>query len=281
MPGFATNSTVSLHGLCSDGWITGWGRVLFALSLAGMAFRPAWAGPPTVESRLSLSGTVTGPDGLPTPGARVFYAEREGDSIWGKVAAEAVVDPKGRFQLTVSRAKDERLRVAWGTLWAYRPGSLIGLFNVREGALPPGVPVRLVVGPPAISPFEVRGPDGRPIAGATITPRVLFRQYASVPDGLADLIAADTRTDQRGRAVLTAVFPEEVSTVVVTAPGFGSQQFGFAQGDIRQATRVVTLIARRSPEGPFDRPGRGRRRPPAHGHHLEFESARLPPRWGP
>ena len=151
------------------------------------------------------------------------------------------MDPKGRFQLEVPHAREGRLDVGWGTALGVSSGLAHHLLTVRPGALPPGLPVRLVVGPPALSRFEVRGPDGQPIAGATITPRVLNRQYASVPDGLAELIAAETRTDEQGRAVLTAVFPEEISTIIVTAPGLGSQQFGFGHRDVTSETKVVRL----------------------------------------
>ena len=113
---------------------------------------------------------------------------------------------------------------------------------MSPGTIFPDVPVRLAIGPPAATAFAVRGPDGKPVAGARIRPRVLHRGSLSTPDGLAERIEAGTVTDAEGRAVLAAFLPEEVSTVFVTAAGLGSQQFGFGLRDVESGTKVINLL---------------------------------------
>ena len=48
-------------------------------------------------------------------------------------------------------------------------------------------------------------------------------------------------TDARGRAVLTAFFPEEISTVFVSAPGLGRQYFGFESYPGSRKPRTIEL----------------------------------------
>ena len=115
---------------------------------------------------------------------------------------------------------------------------------IHRGYLPTGLPQRLILGPPAWAVFEVRSPDGAPVAGARIEPRSLSRRIHSyVPDGLAELIGADTVTDSRGRAVMNAFFLEEVEAIRVVTEKFGQQEFAFGFSEITSDTRVVTLQA--------------------------------------
>ena len=90
-------------------------------------------------------------------------------------------------------------------------------------------------------PFEVFGPDGKAVAGAMIEPRVLARNYSQVPDRLASLIGAETVTDARGRAVMTAFFPDEITAIRVTAEGYGQQEFSFGPERFDNETKVVRL----------------------------------------
>ena len=118
------------------------------------------------------------------------------------VRAEMTADDQGRFSLDVPPVESPWLgMIGTGTLWAYRPGSLVATMPVYRGALPPGLPLRLVVGPPARALFEVHDPDGKPAAGVRIEPTVLDRHNALVPDRLAALIGGrDRHRCQRPRA---------------------------------------------------------------------------------
>jgi hypothetical protein len=192
----------------------------------------------------SIAGRVLEQDGAPAANVEVFYsvaniARTEGG--WGKVIVQTRSDASGRFTLSVP-APDVYRTYRTSGIWAYRRGSLVASFSVRRGMIHPGQDVTLVLAPGANAAFDVLGPRGKPVANASIVPRVLTRERLSVPDGLAERIAADTRTDAWGRAVVTAFYPEEISTAIVTAPGFGSQQFFFfGQGELGVGPRTVDL----------------------------------------
>ena len=130
--------------------------------------------------------------GRPREFACITFLGERGGTGWGKVVAQAEVDAEGRFHLELPAQGGDRPRGRRDTLWAYRPGSLLAAMPVRRDSLPAGLPSRLNIGPPALSRFEVRGPEGGPVSLATITPRVLKREYLSVPDGLAEKIASET-----------------------------------------------------------------------------------------
>jgi hypothetical protein len=192
---------------------------------------------------MPVTGLVVDPDGRPAAGVAIFGSlSRNASRGWGQVVTEARTDEQGRFRLEIP-ADPARPGPKPGAIWAYQPGRLVASYAVLRGNVHGDVPLRLALGPPATTSVEVRDPGGKPVAGATIMPRVLNRGYLSVPDGLAARIAADTVTDVSGRATIAAFLPEEVSTVFVTAEGFGTQQFGFGHGqDIALGTKVVNLM---------------------------------------
>ena len=114
--------------------------------------------------------------------------------------------------------------------------------RINRETLPADWPVSMVLDHPARAEILVRGPDGRPVAGARIQPRALHHEPFVVPDGLAERIEAQTLTNARGRAVLTAFFPEEVSTVFVSAPGLGRQYFSLDLIDGNLEARTASLV---------------------------------------
>ena len=77
-----------------------------------------------------------------------------------------------------------------------------------------------------------------------IEPKSVSRRIHSyVPDGLAELIGADTVTDSRGRAVMNAFFLEEVDAIRVVTENSGQQEFAFGFSEITSDTRAVKLQA--------------------------------------
>ena len=91
-----------------------------------------------------------------------------------KFAHEMNADDRGRFSLDIPSVASPWVgMIGTGMLWAYRPGSLVATIPVYQGAIPPGLPLRLVTGPPAGAIFEVRDPDGKPVVGAKIEPQAL------------------------------------------------------------------------------------------------------------
>jgi RNA polymerase sigma factor (sigma-70 family) len=190
-----------------------------------------------------VAGTIVDHEGKPVTGVRVFYSARDHGFDFGHVRSETRADAEGRYTLAVPTLEGIFPGgIGTGTLWAYRPGSLVALMPVHRGYLPPGLGQRLVLGPPARAAFEVRSPDGAPVVGAQVEPRSLRRRiHGYVPDGLAELIGADTVTDSRGRAVMNAFFLEEVEAIRVVTEKFGKQEFAFGYTEITADTRVVTL----------------------------------------
>ena len=74
-----------------------------------------------------------------------------------------------------------------------------------------------------------------------IEPWAVDRDNAHVPDRLASIIGAETITNARGRAVMTAFFSEEITAIRVAAKGFGEQDFSFVPGKLDAKAKVVRL----------------------------------------
>ena len=193
-------------------------------------------------AKLPVSGTVTLPDGRPAGGTRLFYTTRDHASDPGHLRAEAVADAEGRFSLVIPPVDGPWPGlIGAGTLWAYLPGSFVATIPVYRGSLLPRSTLRLGVGPTAGALFEVHHPDGRPVVGARVLPRLLDRHIAEVPDRLADLIGSETLTDSRGRAVVAAFSQEEIRSIEVRAEGYGHQVFMFGHGEINPDPKIVRL----------------------------------------
>ncbi len=194
---------------------------------------------PAQRPPVPIAGTVVDADRRPAASAGVYFSVRRWGGDFGEVVARTESDAQGRFRLEVPGWPGGG---PWaGILWAYRPGALVATYSVSRETLPPDSPVSMVLDHPARAEFLVRGLDGRPVAGARIQPRSLNRDFLSVPDGLAERIEAQAVTDDRGRAVLTAFFAEEVSSFYVSAPGLGWQHFSFGFRGEKQDLRTIDL----------------------------------------
>ncbi len=110
-------------------------------------------------------------------------------------------------------------------------------------ALPVAGSVQLKLGGPVHTAVRVVGPDGKPVAGARVTPvsvrvtgGVLPRSTFSPPDSLADLLAATTDADGKGQ--IQGCRAEDIEAVWVEAAGFGLQgsELGPAVGGVRAIT---------------------------------------------
>ncbi len=212
------------------------------IGLAALA-RLAWAGDdgPKGEPTVPLSGQVVNADGRPAADVAVYGSHGQ-ERNWGRIVAETRTDDQGRFRLPMP-ADPGRAGPKAGAIWAYRPGRLVASYVVNRGTVHDDVPVRLVLGLPASTIVEVRDPAGKPVEGATIMPRVLQRGFLSVPGSLGERFAEGASTDARGLAKVTSFLPDEVNTILVTARGFGTQQFGFGHGQgADPGKKVVNLM---------------------------------------
>jgi RNA polymerase sigma factor (sigma-70 family) len=193
------------------------------------------------DAHQTFSGKVVDDQGKPLPEVSVYSSARDQGVTWGRITSEARTDTEGRFRLNVPSAGRNLRRLYPAAIWAYAPGRLVAIQPIARNLLFEDVPVRLVLDRPARTTIDVRGPDHKPIAGATVAPRVLIRGALAVPDGLSERIDDDTVTDGHGRAVMSAFWPEELSTIFVSAPGLGRQQFSFGTRDLGVGTKRVDL----------------------------------------
>ena len=102
-----------------------------------------------------------------------------------------------------------------------------------------------------------------------IEPRAVDRDHAHVPDRLASIIGAETITNARGRAVMTAFFSEELTAIRVTAKGFGQQDFSFVPGKLDAGAKVVELRPCRTAHRAPRRRSRDSAPSPAEGWELQ------------
>ena len=123
----------------------------------------------SVSKKIPLSGTIVNHDGSAAKSARVFIStvDHAFDGVVGH--DDILTGDRGEFQLPMPVVD-----VPWagwlgtGTLWAFKPGCLVPTLPIYRGAVPPGLPQRLVLGPPSRAPFEVYLPDGKPAVGALV-----------------------------------------------------------------------------------------------------------------
>ena len=205
--------------------------LLLSLATVGVGGDVAGVGP--------LSGVVVGPDGRPSPGALVVAAGGAWDGEPPVLMGRATADGEGRFVLELG---DEPSGCDRPTLWAFGPGLVAASSPIDRDALG-GRPTRLTLGPPGRSTFVVAGPDGRPVAGARITPRRVAREVPEIPEAIAAL--GSSTTDRDGRAVLSAFRPEELLAVDVEAEGFGLQprEFRTPEGMADVGSKSIALAA--------------------------------------
>lgn len=202
---------------------------LMSLLLATMAQDP----PVTPPGVLMLSGRVVGPDGRPVVGAEVLLSGIGGTDAKRPVLARGRSDAEGRFRVSVPAETDASRANLPLALWGHRPGMAAGGVGVSRQK-PPGEGAVVVKLGPAEGHVDVRvlGPDGAPVAGATVVPRTLrieggFPPTSTFPppDELAARMTA--RTDAEGKGRMADVVPQADPVVQVDSPAFGLQGGAF------------------------------------------------------
>jgi RNA polymerase sigma factor (sigma-70 family) len=189
-----------------------------------------------------FTGTVVDSAGGPVEGAEIVATFRDRREGMNEVVAETRSDAQGRYRLTVPVFNGDPRRFWASAVWAHVPGRLVASRELGPLVDSADVPVQFVIGPPAQTAFEVRAPDGSPVAGAKIAPAVVYRGALAVPKKLGSRISESVVTNAGGEATMSAFLPEEISTVFVRAPGLGTQQFAFDRGGIPPRVRVLELL---------------------------------------
>ncbi|MFI5459022.1 MAG: carboxypeptidase-like regulatory domain-containing protein [Isosphaerales bacterium] len=149
----------------------------------------------------TLQGTVVDDQGKPVADAQVvFHAPAPGGGKVQPVEVRTKTDAAGRYRLTtpsLGGVYNLRARV-----WAYRAGTAITAAPVDRS------PPALILRKPEPRTVKIEGPDGQPVAGASVSPRVV--SFAAgvpntdVPDTLAAPRALTTGPDGDLQSLATA-----------------------------------------------------------------------------
>ena len=186
----------------------------------------------------TLQGKVVDDQGRPVAEAQVVFLapvplESNGDAV--EVRTQA--DGGGKFRLVsppLGRTGMNGVHV-----WAYRVGWAIASLP----SYPP--PLDLILRKPQRRTVKVEGPDGRPVADAIVSPRVIFSAggdwLAEMPRSLAQPLAAATGPD--GQATLDYLADgDKLVAVRIEATPIGTQDFQLLDVPGRDAqTAVVTI----------------------------------------
>jgi hypothetical protein len=199
-------------------------------------------------ARVTVSGTIVGPDGRAAAGAEILVAESAAPeelrpralldvSRPRAVLAAGRADDSGTFRIAL---RDRRGQATWfsaaTTVWASAPGLL-----VASRRLPPGgEPLHLTLSRPAGFTLRVLGADGRPIPpGARVSPAVI--RGLPVPAGLGERLAIETRPD--GRAEITWATPGDLEAVRIASATLGRQVVRVPRMKPREPALTIRLAA--------------------------------------
>jgi hypothetical protein len=188
----------------------------------------------------TLEGAVVDEAGKPVVEAQVVFSAA---APWGgkvqPVEVRATTAADGRFRLAVPPLTGVYL--GQSRVWVYRSGFGITTAPVH------GLSSALILRSAKPRTIKVLGPDGRPIAGALISPRVMAVGDGSVgenmPESLARPLGVTTGAD--GRATFNGLSSgDPLVAVRITAEAIGTQGFQVTQqrgGGPRGATITFRL----------------------------------------
>ena len=166
----------------------------------------------------------------------MFYSPPTVYGSGDSVELRTISDSQGKFSLRIPQLK--RILVNGVNFLAYRPGLAITANPFFRGSR------RLILEKPATRTVLVEGPDGKPVAGARIVPRMLsiFGQArVEVPDTLAGSLATSTEPDGKATLHYLAV-RDRLMAVRLTTDAIGTQDILLAQrsGDGSEPS-VITI----------------------------------------
>ena len=191
----------------------------------------------------TLQGKVDDDQGKPVEDALVvFFTPRPWVGVGQPVELPTKTDAQGRFEFAPSRSQ----RAASSRLWAFRPGWAVATIG---GGSPPFDMVLHKAQPKTV---KVEDPDGRPVAGARLSPLILSGAGRSsrdeIPETLATQLAATTGAG--GQAALDyLVGGDKLVTVRLTAAAVGTQDFQLLENPLRnnQGATITTRLGSTKP----------------------------------
>jgi hypothetical protein len=185
----------------------------------------------------TMSGQVVDDQGRPIVEARVvIYAP---PLTWGRAntaETRATTNAEGRFQVRIPPLGREIVNGV--NLLVYQPGLAIAGFPFFRP------PAKYVLRKPEPRTIKVEGPDGQPIAGARVAPRVLHiseENTADIPESLAAPLTVTTGPD--GQATLNYLTArDQLVAARVTAPPTGTQDILLVERPGRSSTEPIIAI---------------------------------------
>ena len=186
---------------------------------------------------LPVAGEVVDDTGKPLADvAVVYYAAPVVSGSEDQAEAQTRTDAGGQFRMKIPAHR--RTEIAGMNFLAYRRGLAI----TAKSAFPR--PDRLVLRKPEPRTIQIEGPDGRPIAGARIAPKILRVMNgfdADIPASLADPLAVTTGPE--GRASLEYLAArDQLVAVRVSAYLIGTQDILLIERPGRSSVEPVIKI---------------------------------------
>ncbi len=190
-----------------------------------------------------IQGKVVDDQGRPVADSLVLlYVPYTQDFIGNcdPVEVQARTDASGQFGLTLPTKR--RVFMDQAFIWAYRPGFAVAV--TRQ--LDPAVSLNVILRKPQPKTITVEGHDGKPVAGAIVSPRFILGAgppWADMPGALANLLAVTTGRD--GQAELGYLAGgDRMGAVRVTAASIGTQDLQLMEyrlRDVQPATIKIRL----------------------------------------
>jgi hypothetical protein len=187
----------------------------------------------------AFDGTIVDEHGKPVGDIEVvFYVSAPWGNRLGPVDVRTKTDADGRFRLTTPSLRGDDIRRAY--FWAHRSGSAIAATS------PSRLNPALVWRKPEPRTIKIEGPAGEAVAGALVSPRVVFFASGSVSAEVPDSLAAQrtVTTGPDGTATFNYLAGgDRLSAVRVTAESIGTQDFPLT-GEARRVGQGAAITIR-------------------------------------
>jgi beta-lactamase regulating signal transducer with metallopeptidase domain/protocatechuate 3,4-dioxygenase beta subunit len=217
--------------------IVGFLGLALALSPGGNSVQAA------IQEQKIITGKVVTSNGKPVDGADVWLVGQTYPQPQAIAIERVRTDKSGRFRQTWDQTRAKGRFLGSHAVWAHRagfaPARAMFIEEWDESGVDPRHPIKLTLAPTTATAFRILDPQGNPAPGARIRLTKLREDRTSVPDELAERLAA--ATDQDGQARIEAAAGETIQTIEVTTRDLGSQRFD--RNDGFQAQNELKLIA--------------------------------------
>jgi hypothetical protein len=204
--------------------------------------------PPTTApspAMRKIAGRVVDHEGNRVAAARLWWVVLESFSQPRAFTVAGTSDAEGRFEMQAPSdwKPDPPSRRCADSLWILAPGKELKVVVATDGLIHEGKPPSWTVqieSATGTTFYQVNDLEGRPVAGAILDAPQF--EYVGATLGFPDAVRDQLRitTDKSGRARLHSIPRSFFTTVLVTAPGFGTQRLGprgdHGLGDVQTLT---------------------------------------------